>query len=291
MRRAFWLLWLSALVVAAGLDAAWAQKSPSTDAPPQAAPAAGAKQETPPGNPLEGMGSLDELWQRASRFASGGFGANPLGFLDSDHVQKDLKLTPEQKDKIKAINDEFRANRRKQIEALRGATPEDRRARMAELIAKARESRVEYQKKIDAVLLPEQRNRLGQLSLYLRGPLAALVDEQVANALKLTDEQKKRIKAIEEATGEKVRSALKDHREQHTAAQGDLEAKASELRDQAVEQALGVLTPEQKESFEKMKAKDVPVERPRLWPFRRAKPPASPPEKPPPADKPAPAGK
>jgi hypothetical protein len=53
------------------------------------------------------------------------------------------------------------------------------------------------------------------------------------------------------------------------------------------------LTPEQKESFEKMKGKDLPVERPRLWPFRRLKPPAPPPENPipPPAEKPAPASK
>ncbi len=285
MRRAFWMWLLSALTLAAGRDAAWAQKSPPAEAPPQLAPAADAKQPTPPDNPLE------DLWQRASRFASGEFGANPLGFLDSDHVQKDLKLTAEQKEKLKAINEEFRADRKKQLEALAGATPQERRAKLAELRAKARQSREEYKKKIDAVLLPEQRSRLGQLSLYLRGPLAALVDEQVANALKLTEEQKKQIRAIEEATREKVRSAMQDHRQQHAAAQSDLEAKASELRDQAVEQALGVLTPEQKESFEKMKGKDVPVERPRLWPFRRAKPPASPPENPPPAEKPGAAGK
>ena len=293
MRRVFWMLLLTALALAVGLDGVWAQKSPPADAPPKAGPAADAKQPAPPGNLLEGIGPLDEWWQRASRFASGELGGNPLGFLDSDHVQKDLKLTPEQKDKLKAINEEFRADRRKQIEALAGATPEQRRAKVAELRAKARQSREEYKKKIDAVLLPEQRSRLGQLSLYLRGPLAALVDEQVGNALKLSDEQKKQIKAIEEATGEKVRSAMQDHRERHSAAQSELEAKAAELRDQAVQQALGVLTPEQKESFEKMKGKDLPVERPRLWPFRRLKPPAPPPENPipPPAEKPAPASK
>ena len=285
MRRTFWRLSLSALVMAAGVNAAWAQKSPPAAAPPQAAPAAGVKQETPPGNPLEG------LWQRASRLASGEFGANPLGFLNWDQVQKDLKLTPEQKDKIKAISEEFRANRRKQIEGMAGATPEDRRAKMVELLAKARASRAEYKKKIDDVLLPEQRSRLRDITLYLRGPLAALADEEMAKTLKLTEEQKKQIKAIEEATGEKVRSALQGLREHRSETQGELEAKASELSDQAVQQALGVLTPEQKESFEKMKGKDVPVERPRLWLFRRAKPPASPPENPPPADKPAPAAK
>ncbi len=289
MRRAFWIVSLSTLALATGANAVCAEKSPSADVPPKAGPAVDAKQPTPPANPLEGMGTLDELWQKASRFAAGEFGANPLGFLDSEHVQKDLKLTPEQKDKLKAINEEFRAERRKQIEALAGATPEQRRAKVLELRAKARQSREEYRKKIDAVLLPEQRNRLGQISLYLRGPLAALVDEQVANALKLTDAQRKQIQAIEEATGEKVRSAWQDHRQQHSPAQGDLEAKASELRDQAVEQALGVLTPEQKDSFDKMKARDVPVQRPRLWPFRRAKPPAAPPENPPPVEKPAPA--
>jgi len=278
------MLSLSAIAIAAGVDAVWAQKPPPADATPQAAPAAGAKQQAPSDKPLEG------LWQKASRFASGELGANPLGFLDSGPVQEDLKLTPEQKDKLKAINDEFRAERRKQLEALSGAaSPEDRRAKIAELRAKAKQNREEYKKKIDAVLLPEQRSRLSQITLQLRGPLAALADEQVAKALNLTEEQKKQIEAIEEATGEKVRSTLQGLRERRSPAQGELESKASELRDQAVQQALGVLTPEQKDSLEKMKGKDVPVERPRLWPFRRAKPPASPPESRPSADKPAPA--
>jgi Spy/CpxP family protein refolding chaperone len=277
------MLSLSALAMAAGVDAARAQQSSPADVPPHTAPAADAKHPAPPDNPLEG------LWQSASRFASGELGANPLGFLNWDQAQKDLKLTAEQKDKLKAINEEFRANRRKLMEGLAGATPEQRRAKIAEIRAKARQNREDYRKKIDAVLLPEQRSRLGQLTLSLGGPLSALVDEQVAKALNLTEEQKKQIRAIEEAAGEKVRSVLQEHREQRSAAQGDLEAKASELRDQAVQQALGVLTPEQKESFEKMKGKDVPVERPRLRPFRWAKPPASPPEKPPPAEKPAPA--
>jgi Spy/CpxP family protein refolding chaperone len=281
MRYAFWLLSLSALAIAAGANVAWAQQPPPVGAPPKSVPAADAKHQAPPDDLLEG------LWERASRLASGEFGANPLGFLDWDHVQKDLKLTPEQKDKLKAITEEFRANRRKQLESLVGTTPEDRRAKLAELRAKARQNREDYKKKIDAVLLPEQRNRLGQIALQLGGPLSALVDEQVANALKLTDEQKKQIRAIAETAREKVRAALQDRR-QPSAPQADLEAKASELRDQAVQQALGVLTPEQKESFEKMKGKDIPVERPRLWPFRRLKPPASPPENPPPAEKPAP---
>jgi Spy/CpxP family protein refolding chaperone len=283
MRRAFWMLSLSVLAMATGVDAVRAQQVPPANAPPQAPPAADAKQQSPPGNPLE------ELRQRASRFASGEFDANPWGFLDWGPVQKDLKLTPEQKEKLKAINEEFRASRRKQLEGPTGATAEDRPAKAAELRAKARQSRAEYKRKIDAVLLLEQRSRLGQMTLQLRGPLAALADEEVANALKLTDEQKKQIQAIEEATGEKVRSALQSLRERRSAAQGDLEAKASDLRDQAVQQALGVLTPEQKQSFEKMKGENFPVERPRLRPFRRAKPPASPPENPPPAEKPVPA--
>jgi Spy/CpxP family protein refolding chaperone len=229
--------------------------------------------------------------QKAGRFASGEFGMNPLGFLDSDPVQKDLKLTPEQVAKLKAINEEFRANRRKQFEGMAGATPEQRRAKIAEFRASAKESRAEYQKKVDAVLLPEQRNRLREITLALRGPLAALADEQVAKTLNLTDEQKKQIQAIEEAAGEKVRSALQALRDRRSVAQGELETKASELHDQAVQQALGVLTPDQKTSLEKMKGENPPVERPRLRPFRRAKPPVSPAENPPPAEKPVPAEK
>ena len=283
MRPVSWRLSLSALVLMAWASALWAQKSPapSTDTPPAAAPATGDKHETPPGGPLEG-------WlQKAGRFASGEFGMNPLGFLDSDPVQKDLKLTPEQVAKLKAINEEFRTSRRAQLEGMAGAAPEQRRAKMAEFRAKAKENRAEYQKKVDAVLLPEQRNRLREITLSLRGPLAALADEQVAKTLNLTEEQKKQIQAIEEAAGEKVRSALQALRDRRTAAQGELETKAAELHDQAVQQALGVLTPEQKASLDKMKGENPPVERPRLRPFRRAKPPVSPTENPPPAEKPA----
>ena len=281
MRRVCWMLPLSVLAMAAGT--VWAQPSPPSSAPQQATPAAGAKQEVAPGNPLEAW------WQKANRFAAGDLGG--FSFLDLDQVQKDLKLTQEQKDKLKAINEEFRAKRRKQIESATGATPENRPVRLADVLAKARENRAEYRKKIDAVLLPEQRNRLLQIVLQLRSPLAALADEEVAKTLQLTPEQRKQIQAIEEAAGEKIRSALQDLRQRRSAGQAELEAKASELRDQAVQQAMGVLTPEQKGSLEKMKRDAAPVERPRWGPFRRANPPSTLPQSPPPADKPAPSGK
>jgi Spy/CpxP family protein refolding chaperone len=271
------------LVLVLAANTVRAQQPSPANPPPKAPPAPDAKLPAAPENPLEG-------WlQGLGRLTSGDLG--PYSFLNLEQVQKDLKLTQEQKDKLKAINDEFHAKRRQRIEALAGAATGDRAARPAELRAKAREDRAEYRKKIEAVLLPEQRNRLGQIALQLRGPLSVLADEKMAKTLKLNPDQQKQIQAIEKALGDRLDSALQDLRGRRSASQAELEAKAAELRDQAVQQALGVLTPEQKDSLEKMKGERLLIERPRLRPFRRLlsfPPDIMPPTNPPPPGKPNP---
>ena len=135
-----WILSLSVLAMVAGPRAARAQKSPPKDTPPQAAPAADAKHPTTSYDP-------SGILERASRFASGELGGSPLGLPDWEHLQKDLKLTPEQKEKLKRSTRSSASTGRSSSKAWPPPRPEDRRAKIAQLRTKARQNREDYKKK------------------------------------------------------------------------------------------------------------------------------------------------
>jgi len=163
-------------------------------------------------------------------------------------IQQEIGLTEEQKGKLTPLGEELRGLWGQNIQNL---SREDRQA----LVAKA----AEIGQKAEAILVPEQQQRLQQISLQIRGA-AALSDPSVAEELKLTDEQKQKINALRE----KVQAAMKEaglrpgvdkqslSEEERKAVREKME-KVNQLRKEILEEALKVLTPEQSAAFEKMK--------------------------------------
>jgi Spy/CpxP family protein refolding chaperone len=239
-------LWVSIL---SSLAAAQGVPLPKNPAPPPPGQSPG------PGR-VERQGTWIEL------------GAGPLGILSIDQVQQELRLTAEQREKLKTLGQQIRDEVRKQVEELPGLSPEVRQARLAEIIAKSRLTADSVRKQVLDSLQPEQQARLREVTIQLRGPIA-LADEEIARALNLTEQQRAEIKAIRESALEGVRSLTAPLREKHEAPTPELEAKAADLQRQAVEQSLGVLTPEQKESLEKMQGEKVQWERTRPRPWLR----------------------
>jgi hypothetical protein len=96
-----------------------------------------------------------------------------------------------------------------------------------------------------AVLTPAQYHRLWQLVWQNCGP-AALIEPAVRQALQLTEAQRKQIEGIRERTLEALRGVRQEGREEPA-------ENHAPLRRQALDEALVLLTPEQKSRWEELK--------------------------------------
>jgi serine/threonine protein kinase len=116
-------------------------------------------------------------------------GAGQLYLLGNPAVLDDLQLSDEQRAKIAELSRRLGEQRMEAFREFHRQTPEERRRNFLEL-ARANDAAVA------AILLPEQRRRLQQIALQLQGP-SAFREVDVAAALKLTAEQKERVRVIE----------------------------------------------------------------------------------------------
>ncbi len=98
----------------------------------------------------------------------GGFGmpgAGPSALLRLEQVQKELSLTDEQKDKVKALLKEVAGGMRGQIPNWGDLTDEERRAKRDEIRKQAAEKMEKFEKQLAEILKPEQLERLHQIRL------------------------------------------------------------------------------------------------------------------------------
>jgi len=165
-----------------------------------------------------------------AQFRGGGGG----GLAGNASVQKELKLTDEQTEKVKsALKDVFSGLK----DSLPGkdATPEQR----AEFTKKMSDA---TNKALAGILKPEQLKRLRQIELQQSGP----TDADCQKELGLSDEQKTKIKEI----GDKFRSDMRD-----LVTGGnfqDAREKITKLRKESLDKEVAVLTDTQKKKWKEM---------------------------------------
>ncbi|MBI1914625.1 MAG: serine/threonine protein kinase [Planctomycetes bacterium] len=116
-------------------------------------------------------------------------GAWQLSLLSESTVRDDLRLSDEQRQRIKDLAHRIEEQRQKSFGGFHRLSPEEREQRFVEM-ARVNDAAVAE------ILSREQLRRLGQIALQLRGA-AAFREADVAKALNLTDSQKERISAIE----------------------------------------------------------------------------------------------
>jgi len=178
-----------------------------------------------------------------------------LGLLSLEKVQKELKLSEDQIGKIEEIGEKLRAEMREKFAGLRQI--EDRQERRAKMTELGKQFDEKAHGQVRQVLSSEQMIRLYQVRLQVRGAVYGVNNQWIANRLKFTDEQKKKAAELEKATQDKISEAFSGLRdlpqEERRKKYAELREKVGKIRSEADERALGLLTTEQKEEFEKLK--------------------------------------
>jgi Spy/CpxP family protein refolding chaperone len=174
------------------------------------------------------------LAQRPRPGAGSGAGISGLTLLGNKSVQEELKLTDDQVKKVTDLAKKQGTAR----QALRELEGEERAKKMQEMAK-------EGDKMVAEILKPEQAKRLKQIQLQQQGS-QAFNNPEVAKELKFTDEQKSKLREIQQ-DAEKQRAALRQ-----PGGGGDrTEAfkKMSEINKATTEKAMALLTPEQQATW------------------------------------------
>lgn len=180
--------------------------------------------------------------QRGGRGGFGGMrGMDPiLAVLGMEEVHKELKLAPEQVDKLKTIQEGLMASfAGVNFQQL---SDEERQKLRDEMAKKGKDAR----EKVMQILNDDQKKRAKELAIQQAGP-QSLGNDEVATALKLTGEQKKKIATITEQMGTKIRELFQ--------AGPDGFEKIGELRETTDKELMALLTPEQSKQFASLKGK------------------------------------
>jgi Spy/CpxP family protein refolding chaperone len=195
--------------------------------------------------------ALPAMAQRPQR-PGGGMGGQRTGvmLLGSEDVQKDLKLTDEQKEKVKTYQTKAQEAMR-ELRPAGGGRPDPEK--MQEAMKKMAEEGAKFVKE---TLTEEQGKRLKQIG-YQVGGLGVFSSEEVVKELKISDEQKEKIKNIAD-------QLQKDRREVTGGGGGggrpmpptpDQQKKIDALVKESTEKVHDVLTSDQKKTWETMAGK------------------------------------
>jgi hypothetical protein len=166
---------------------------------------------------------------------------NVLGLAE---VQQDLKLSDEQKQKINPIVEQARADRQSAFP--RRGQPRnlfEQRKRTAAWEEKAKASWAEVSK----ILTKEQAQRLGQITIQWDGVrILWNENEEVANTLQLTAEQRQELTAISGELGKKGAALGRDKNDER-----------AKLEQELVDRCMAVLTDEQRAQLAEMQGKKL----------------------------------
>lgn len=188
----------------------------------------------------------------------GGFGGmfggeSRLGLAAREQVQSELKLTDEQKTKIRDLA-------QKTGEQMRGLFGQGQDLSREERAEKFRQATNQAEEQLKAILTPEQQDRLRGIAIQQFGA-QMLTRDDVAQKLNLTDEQKKQVRQVLDQAQEQRRQSFQNRQQGQQPDFAALREQMEKQRKETDEKALAVLTPRQKEQWEQMKGKPVDLPR------------------------------
>lgn len=189
----------------------------------------------------------------------GGFGGGSMNLksllLTNTALQEELKVS----DDLKAKFTKFQEAQREEMSKMQGMGSDDE-AQIARL--KMQIKMIEDRMAIMKDLSSEQTKRLSQIENQQMG-LRAFTNDKVVEALKLSDDQKDKIKTINEELNA-------DTRELFTAGFGqDTQRKMQALRDEAMDKAVELLTANQRKQWKDMTGEKFDMTKLTTRPMRR----------------------
>jgi Spy/CpxP family protein refolding chaperone len=172
----------------------------------------------------------------------GGMGGPPL--LLNKSVQEELKLTPEQVEKVRKLTHEMFEKYHGRFEKLRDLQGEERFHQAQEL---THEIHHDMRQPLSEILNHDQLRRFYQIELQ-QNALWAITAPKVRDHLKLTEEQVNKIRSIRKEAGKEMHELMENR-------QGDREEtfkKFQELRRSTMKQIFGVLNDDQRATWKEM---------------------------------------
>jgi len=200
------------------------------------------------------LGALAILASPAWAQGRGGFGGGGAFFLMAENVQKDLKLSSEQAGKVQDTLREVREKHQDEFADLRDASPEERQGKMATL-----NKTINDEVKKALALSPEQSKRFDQISLQTRG-IQAFADPSVAAKLKLTDDQKSKIREVAEASRGSFAGFNKDASEEERA---EARKKRAATQKENMTKVQALLSDDQKAAWKDLTGEWIEIQAPR----------------------------
>ncbi len=187
------------------------------------------------------------------------------GLLRRESVQQELKITDQQREKLDQLQGELRQEMFGMFDLFRrlrsAETDQEREAARAELEKARDQLRKKAEEALQKILTPEQFQRLKQLELQQRG-VRALAEDEHAQALGLSPQQREKIKQLLEQQEEKQRElfeSLRDvPRDQRRERFEQLRQQGEQLRQQTEAAVLQVLSEEQRKQWQQMLGPPLP---------------------------------
>jgi hypothetical protein len=209
---------------------------------------------------------------RGFGFGGGGMTIDKVVLIGSEQVRKELKVTEEQGKKIEEILTAHREAQRGLMPGRgnRDASPEERQKAREEATKKTAELSKQTEGKLAAVLEKPQTERLDQILLQQQGA-DGLVGENVVAALKLSEEQVKKMKgaiATRDEELNKLRGSFGRGGGGGGAGGGnfqEIREKTDKLRKDTDAAVLGFLSKEQSEALAKLKGAAFELDRQSLF--------------------------
>jgi Spy/CpxP family protein refolding chaperone len=192
---------------------------------------------------------------REGRF--GGGMMSGVRLAAAEPVEKELKLTDEQKDKIKDINDQLSDDMRKAFED--GGDRE-----------KIQEINASASAKLKEVLDEGQQKRLRGILVQVAGA-AAVADPEIAKELNITEDQKRKLGEVRRESMQAMREAFEGARDQEGGREA-MQEKMDKLREDSNKKVMAVLTSDQQAQLEAMKGEKVDIDMSQLRGFGGGRP-------------------
>ncbi|MCA9114400.1 MAG: hypothetical protein KDA79_04890, partial [Planctomycetaceae bacterium] len=186
----------------------------------------------------------------------GGPGGSSLtGMLRTEEVQQQLQLTEAQKSSLEELNVDSRSNPAfgEMFQRMRSAETDEEREKLRNEFQQLRDSQqAAAEKKVREVLSADQLQQLVQQYLREAGP-AALVQQDVARAVGLTEAQQKQIQELNEKRQGEIQEQFRGPRDENLSRE-DREKQREESRQQWNTKLLAVLGEAQLATWQKLSA-------------------------------------